>query len=73
MLITILCLAGGMLALIVSAERFIFGAAAVRLATELGVSDLVIGLTIVAVGTSLPELAASVTAEPISLLVGALS
>ena len=36
--------------------------AAVRLAHFLGVSDLVIGLTIVAVGTSLPELAASVTA-----------
>ena len=36
--------------------------AAVRLAQLLGVSDLVIGLTIVAIGTSLPELAASVTA-----------
>ncbi len=33
---------------------------AVGIATTLGVSDLVIGLTIVAVGTSLPELAASV-------------
>ncbi|RME34498.1 MAG: calcium/sodium antiporter [Gammaproteobacteria bacterium] len=33
---------------------------AVGIATALGVSDLVIGLTIVAVGTSLPELAASV-------------
>ena len=35
---------------------------AVNVATELGVSDLLIGLTIVALGTSLPELAASVIA-----------
>ena len=34
--------------------------AASHIATALGVSELVIGLTIVAVGTSLPELAASV-------------
>ncbi len=33
---------------------------AVTVATHYGVSDLVIGLTIVAVGTSLPELAASI-------------
>lgn len=33
---------------------------AVTVATHFGVSDLVIGLTIVAVGTSLPELAASI-------------
>ncbi|MBT8447339.1 MAG: calcium/sodium antiporter, partial [Gammaproteobacteria bacterium] len=33
---------------------------AVAIATTFGVSDLVIGLTIVAIGTSLPELAASV-------------
>lgn len=33
---------------------------AVTVATHFGVSDLVIGLTIVAIGTSLPELAASV-------------
>jgi cation:H+ antiporter len=36
--------------------------AATRFARALGVSDLVIGLTIVAAGTSLPEVAASVTA-----------
>ena len=35
---------------------------AVAIAHQLGVSDLVIGLTIVAVGTSLPELATSVVA-----------
>ena len=34
----------------------------VELAREFGVSDLVIGLTVVALGTSLPELASSVTA-----------
>ena len=33
---------------------------AVEVATAFGVSDLVIGLTIVAIGTSLPELAASI-------------
>ena len=37
-------------------------AAAVTIATTLGVSEAVIGLTIVAVGTSLPELAATVVA-----------
>ncbi|MCG5529505.1 calcium/sodium antiporter [Halorhodospira halochloris] len=36
--------------------------AAVSLATSIGVSELVIGLTVVAVGTSLPELATSVIA-----------
>ena len=35
---------------------------AVGVAVEFGVSDLIIGLTIVALGTSLPELAASVIA-----------
>ncbi len=34
---------------------------AVNIATAMGISDLVIGLTIVALGTSLPELAAGVT------------
>ena len=36
--------------------------AAVTIASALGVSEAVIGLTVVAVGTSLPELAASVIA-----------
>ena len=36
--------------------------AAVNIATDMGVSDTVIGLTLVAVGTSLPELATTVMA-----------
>ena len=35
---------------------------AVKIATDLGVSEAIIGLTIVALGTSLPELATSVVA-----------
>lgn len=50
----------GLLVLIASARLLVWGA--VNIALDLGVSDLVIGLTVVAVGTSLPELAASVTA-----------
>jgi cation:H+ antiporter len=52
---------GGLAALVVGAGWFVD--AAVTLARALGVSELVIGLTIVAVGTSLPELAASVIAS----------
>jgi cation:H+ antiporter len=48
----------GLAALLVSAEILVWGAKAV--ATHFGVSQLIIGLTVVAVGTSLPELAASV-------------
>jgi cation:H+ antiporter len=46
--------------LIVSSRILVWGA--VDIAQTLGVSDLVIGLTIIALGTSLPELAASVIA-----------
>ncbi|MFT5484335.1 MAG: cation:H+ antiporter [Halieaceae bacterium] len=48
----------GLLALIASAKLLVWGATGI--ATSLGVSTLVIGLTVVAVGTSLPELAATV-------------
>jgi cation:H+ antiporter len=48
----------GLITLIISAEILVWGAKTTAL--RLGVSPLVIGLTIVAVGTSLPELAASV-------------
>ncbi len=50
----------GLLLLIASSRLLVW--AAVAMAQRLGVSDLVVGLTIVAVGTSLPELASSVIA-----------
>lgn len=50
---------GGLAMLLLSSRILVWGA--VNIATALGVSDLVIGLTIVALGTSLPELAASIT------------
>jgi len=53
-----LSFAGGLLLLIASSRLLVW--AATKIALALGVSELIIGLTIVAVGTSLPELAASV-------------
>lgn len=50
----------GMVLLVASSRLLVWGA--VNVAEGLGVSDLIIGLTIVAFGTSLPELAASVAA-----------
>ncbi len=52
-----LWVAVGLLMLPLSAQLLVFGAT--NIAQHYGVSDLVIGLTIVAIGTSLPELAAS--------------
>ncbi len=52
--------AAGLVLLLVSARWLVWGA--VVIAQGLGVSDLVIGLTVVAIGTSLPELAASLAA-----------
>lgn len=52
--------AAGLVALVFGADFLIDGATSI--ATVLGVSEAVIGLTIVAVGTSLPELAASAIA-----------
>lgn len=48
----------GLIILLVSSRLLVWGA--VNIATAFGISDLVIGLTIVAIGTSLPELAASI-------------
>jgi len=48
----------GMVVLFISSRILVWGS--VSIAQTLGVSDLVIGLTIIAIGTSLPELAASV-------------
>ncbi|MGE0484595.1 MAG: calcium/sodium antiporter [Gammaproteobacteria bacterium] len=56
-----LLLVGAGLAALVGGGKALVGAA-VAIATALGVSQAVIGLTIVAVGTSLPELAASIVA-----------
>jgi len=53
-------LIAGLIVLLGSSQMLVV--AAVDLATRIGVSDLIIGLTVVAVGTSLPELAASVVA-----------
>lgn len=50
----------GLLLLLISSRILVWGA--VSLAQSFGVSDLIIGLTIVAVGTSLPELASSIIA-----------
>ncbi len=50
----------GLVLLIASSRLLVWGA--VGVAHEFGISDLIIGLTIVALGTSLPELAASVIA-----------
>jgi cation:H+ antiporter len=50
----------GLIVLLIASRILVFGA--VFVAQSLGVSDLVIGLTIVAVGTSLPELASSLIA-----------
>ncbi|MEZ5529767.1 MAG: calcium/sodium antiporter [Porticoccaceae bacterium] len=50
----------GLALLVASSRLLVWGA--VEIAQGLGVSDLVIGLTIIAVGTSLPELASSLAA-----------
>ena len=52
----------GGLALLVLGSRWLVSGA-IEIATALGVSELVIGLTIVAAGTSLPEVATSVLAS----------
>ena len=51
---------GGLVGLVVGGELIV--KSAVDLATRMGVSEAIIGLTIVALGTSLPELATSVIA-----------
>ncbi|NUQ76803.1 MAG: calcium/sodium antiporter [Polyangiaceae bacterium] len=51
---------GGLAGLVVGGKFFVDAASAVAL--QLGMSERIVGLTIVAVGTSLPELAASIVA-----------
>ena len=50
----------GLILLIISSRILVWGA--IEIARGFGVSDLIIGLTIVAIGTSLPELASSLIA-----------
>jgi cation:H+ antiporter len=56
----ILLVVGGLVLLVLGADWFVDGA--IRIAKSLGVSELVIGLTIVAAGTSMPEVATSLLA-----------
>jgi cation:H+ antiporter len=56
--IIVLLLVGGLVTLVAGAELLVRGGS--RLAAALGISPLVIGLTIVAFGTSAPEMAVSV-------------
>ena len=56
----LLAIIGGLLGLIIGGELIV--KSAVDIATRLGVSEAIIGLTVVALGTSLPELATSVIA-----------
>ena len=49
----------GLAILLLSSNMLVYGAS--NIASIMGVSDLVIGLTIVAIGTSLPELAATIS------------
>ncbi len=53
-------LVGGLVVLILSSRLVVWGA--VSIAHAFGVSDLIIGLTVIAIGTSLPELASSLVA-----------
>lgn len=58
--ITLLMIAGGLAMLVLGGRWLVDGA--VDIAIQLGVSKSVVGLTIVAIGTSLPELATSLIA-----------
>jgi cation:H+ antiporter len=59
-LVATLQFVGGLAVTLLGARLLVSGA--VGLATDLGVSDAVIGLTVVAIGTSMPELVTSVVA-----------
>lgn len=51
-------LIAGLVLLTISSKLLVWGA--VNIALQFGVSELIIGLTVIAIGTSLPELAASI-------------
>lgn len=57
MIINLLSILAGFVVLVWSADRFVYGAAGI--AQKLGMSTLMIGLTIVALGTSAPEIMVS--------------
>lgn len=61
MLTTLFTLAGGLVLLVVGGELLVRGS--VQVAERLGVSPLLIGLTLVGFGTSMPELVTSVEAS----------
>jgi cation:H+ antiporter len=52
--------AGGLIAMIVGAEALVRGGS--RLASRLGIRPIMVGLTVVSIGTSMPELAVGVVA-----------
>ena len=60
MLIHLFLLAAGLVLLALSSDRFVLGACAI--ANSLGVTPMVIGMTVVALGTSAPEMVVSATA-----------
>ena len=53
-------LIAGLLLLVTGSRMLVWGA--VEVATFFGVGDTIIGLTVIAIGTSLPELASSLMA-----------
>lgn len=59
-LLPYLAIIGGLIVLVWSADRFVFGAAS--LALNLGMTPMLVGLTIVGFGTSAPEMIVSATA-----------
>ncbi|WP_020399902.1 calcium/sodium antiporter [Kordiimonas gwangyangensis] len=58
--VALLCLFGGLAGLAIGADLLVIGS--VQIATEFGIPEAVIGLTLVALGTSLPELVTCVMA-----------
>jgi cation:H+ antiporter len=61
MLVQVLILLVSLIVLVWSADKFVFGASS--LARNIGVSPMIIGLTIVAMGSSAPEMMIAVTAS----------
>jgi cation:H+ antiporter len=59
--INVLIFLGGLLLLVKGADLFVFASSII--AKRFGVSEFIIGLTLVSIGTSVPELASSLTAS----------